>query len=348
MNPIINKEQIKRILIIQFRYIGDIILSTPLIKILRESFPQSHIAFLVEPLPGELLEDNPNIDEIIYFEKRKDDIIGSYKFFRSLKNKKFDLVIDLVGTPGTAWATFFSKAKYKVGYNVRIRKYAYNLVTSDDTVERYSALKKLVLLKKIGIYKEEHKLFLKINENHRKFAEDFFNINNINDDKLKMFFAPNSKIPTKRWTKERFAELGDLLNEKYQAHIIMLWGNPEELKYTREIAELMNYKPVLMPKVMLKEMAAVIEKCDLMVACDSGPKHIGTAMEIPTVTIFGSSMDILWNPPGNDKFVVVKGNVPCIGCGLNKCDHMSCMDNIKVKDIENAMMKLKQNGYLLL
>lgn len=348
MNLLLNKEQIKRILIIQFRFIGDIILSTPLIKILRESFSHSHIAFLVERAPGEILENNPNLDEIIYYDKRKDDVIGSYKFFRSLKNWKFDLVIDLVGTPGTAFATYFSKAKYRVGYNVRIRKYAYNLITSDDAVERYSALKKLVLLKRIGITKEEHKLYLSINENHRKFAEDFFKLNDINDGKLKVFLAPNSRISTKRWTKEKFASLGDLLIEKYDAYVIMQWGNSEELKYTREIIKLMKNKPILMPKVMLKEMAAVLEKCNLMITCDFGPKHIGTAVGIPTITIFSSSKDIVWNPPEREKFAVVKGIVECINCGLNDCEEMSCMNKLTVQDVEDTILKIKQNGYLLI
>ncbi len=346
MKTVINKNEIKKILVIQFRFIGDLLMSTPLIKILRDSFPESHIAFLVEPGPGEVFEDNPHLDEVIYYYKKKNDIIGSYKYFRSLKKKKFDLVIDLVGTTGTAWATYFSKAKYRVGYTVRIRKYAYNIRTGDDSVERYSALKKLVLLKKIGINKEEHKLHLVLNEGHRRFAADFLELNNIDNNKFKVFFAPNSRVHTKRWTREGFAALGDMLTEKYEAQIFMQWGNPDELEYTKGIIRLMKHKPVLMPKVMLKEMAAVIEKCDLMVTCDFGPKHIGTAIGIPIITIFGSTKDIVWNPPERDKFSVVKSNVQCINCGLDNCEHMSCMKNVKVEDIEIAMLKLIEAGHL--
>ena len=137
---------VSRILIIQFRPIGDVLLSTPLIKLLRDAYPKAHIAFLVERIPGQILENNKHLDELIYYEHDKSDIKGSLSFFRSLKKWNFDLVIDLVGTPGTAWATFFSGAKYKVGYTVRIRKYAYNIRVSNIVEERYSALKKLVLL----------------------------------------------------------------------------------------------------------------------------------------------------------------------------------------------------------
>lgn len=348
MEPIIDKEKIKKILIIQFRFIGDLVMSTPLIKILRDEFPDSHIAFLVERDPGEVFEDNPHLDEVIFYDKKKDDIIGSYKFFRSLEKKKFDLAIDLVGTNGTAAAAYLSKAPYRVGYNVRIRKYAYNIRTDDDSVERYSALKKLVLLKKIGINKEEHTLYLTLNNNHRKFAEDFFTVNSVTNDRLKVFFAPNSRVSTKRWTREGFAELGDLLAKKYNAHVIFQWGNPEELRYTKEIINMMDTRPVLMPRVKLKEMAGVIEKCDLMVTCDFGPKHIGTAIGIPTITIFGSTKDIVWNPPERDKFYVVKSDISCINCCQDECEHLTCMKDVTVGDIENAMLELKKNGYLSL
>ncbi len=348
MEPKIDKEKIKKILIIQFRFIGDLVMSTPLIKILRDEFPDSHIAFLVERGPGEVFEDNPHLDEVIYYDKKKDDVLGSYRFFRTLKEKKFDLAIDLVGTNGTAAAAYLSKAPYRVGYNVRIRKYAYNIRTDDDSVERYSALKKLILLKKIGIYKEEHKLYLSLNDKHRKFAEDFFTVNNINKTGLKVFFAPNSRVKTRRWTQEGFAELGDLLAGKYSASVIFQWGNPEELQYTKEIIGMMKTKPVLMPLGRLKEMAAVIEKCDLMVTCDFGPKHIGTAIGIPTITIFGSTKDIVWNPPERDKFIVVKSDIHCINCGKDECDHITCMKKVTAEDIEEAMLKLKKNGYLSL
>ena len=73
-------EYYKNILIIQFRPVGDVLLCTPLISILRKCYPEAHIAFMVEPLAGQILENNPHLNEIIYYRHKKDDILDRCGF----------------------------------------------------------------------------------------------------------------------------------------------------------------------------------------------------------------------------------------------------------------------------
>jgi len=333
---------VNRILVIQFRPIGDVLLSTPLIKLLRDAYPEAHIAFLVERIPGQVLEDNPHLDEIIYYEHKKSDIIGSYKFFRSLKKQHFDLVIDLLGTPGTAWATFFSRAKYRVGYTVRIRKYVYNIRVSNIVEERYSALKKLVLLKSIGINAEESTLYFPLRNEHYEFAEKFFSEHGIPEKNFTVCLSPTSGRQAVRWRKEGYAALNDLLVEKYRAKIIMLWGGDGEKEYVQEILNLTAFPPVLIPNTSVNQMAAVIKRCSLFIGNDSGVRHVAVAMGVPTIGIFGPTNDITWTPPDRTRNIVVKGKISCLACDLTECDHHSCMKSVEPKDIEQAMFQIEE------
>ncbi|MFC1561630.1 glycosyltransferase family 9 protein [candidate division KSB1 bacterium] len=337
---------IKRILLIQFRPVGDVLLCTPLITILRRRFPQAHIAFMVEPLPGQMLEHNPGLDEILYYRHRKDDIMGSFRFFREAGKQKWDLTIDMFGTPGTAWATLFSRAKIKIGYSLRGRKYAYNYRVNNAIEERYSALKKLALLKVIGIEEETHRLTLNLTDEERDFAAAFFRDNNIGEDGFTVCFAPGAKRQAKGWIAERWAQLGDLLDEKFNAQVILLWG-PGEAGVVSDIVEGMTAEPYVIPGTTLREMAAIIERAKLCVSNCSGTKHIATAVGIPTITVYGPTSPVTWTYPDPERHRFVRSSVSCIECNVKYCSHRSCMYEVYAEDIVREMHEIPEVRILL-
>ena len=339
-------EYYKNILIIQFRPVGDVLLCTPLISILRKCYPEAHIAFMVEPLAGQILENNPHLNEIIYYRHNKDDILGSMRFFRETGKRKWDLVIDTFGTPGTAWATFFSKASVKVGYDVRIRKYAYTHTVSTDQPERYSALKKLALLKAIGIQEELYELTLRLKESERTFADTYFHKSGFSNTTLTVCFAPASKRETRAWRRDGWVELGDILMERFGANIVLVWGPGEEgvVKY---VAENMKRKPFTIPLTNLREMAAIIEKSDLMITNSSGPGHIAAAVGVPTITVHGPTTPVTWTYPDDRRHKYVQGDVSCIECNRSVClyppgadEHMQCMEAVLPEHIVERMKEI--------
>ena len=339
-------EYYKNILIIQFRPVGDVLLCTPLISILRKCYPEAHIAFMVEPLAGQILENNPHLNEIIYYRHKKDDIFGSMRFFRETGKRKWDLVIDTFGTPGTAWATFFSKASVKVGYDVRIRKYAYTHTVSTDQPERYSALKKLALLKAIGIQEELYELTLRLKESERTFGDTYFHKSGFSNTTLTVCFAPASKRETRAWRRDGWVELGDILMERFGANIVLVWGPGEEgvVKY---VAENMKRKPFTIPLTNLREMAAIIEKSDLMITNSSGPGHIAAAVGVPTITVHGPTTPVTWTYPDDRRHKYVQGDVSCIECNRSVClyplgadEHMQCMEAVLPEHIVERMKEI--------
>jgi len=336
----------KKILLIQFRPIGDVLLSTPLVTVLRRRFPGAHIAFMVEPLPGQVLENNPDLDEILYYRRKKNDIAGSLRFFRSVGKRQWDLTVDIFGTPGTAWAAFFSRAAVRVGYSLRLRKYAYTHTVSHHQPDRYSALKKFSLLKAVGIEEECADLTLRLREREYRYADSFFRDNNIDTRNLTVCFAPGAKRQAKGWRHAGWSRLGGMLQEMYDANIVIVWG-PGEDEAAAKIAEAMAHKPYIIPSTTLREMAAIIARSHLFISNCSGPKHIATAVGTPTITIYGPTSPATWTHPDATRHRFVRGNVPCIGCDLTECQHQSCMHAVSAEDVAGETRRIPELNELL-
>jgi len=333
-------DKINRILIIQLRQIGDVLLTTPFVKILKESKEGSFVAFMTEEAPAQVLYNNPYIDEVILYKKTNNPLHDPL-FFISMRKYNFDTVIDLLGTPGTALASLLSGARYRAGYGLRGRKYAYNMKVGFNSALKYNALRKLEILELFGITHKEHSLILHLNKNDRKAADDFFKTENIGTDTFIVSFSPTSRRQARRWTQKGYAELAKLLVSKYNAVVLMLWG-PGEYDYVSEIARFAGEGAFIIPETDVREMAAFIEKSHLLVCNDNGQKHIATALGVPTVTIFGPTSEVVWNPPERDKFRIVAGNVDCIKCGRQTCENHICMDAVTPTDVENEIVQIKE------
>ena len=139
----IKKEEINKILCIKPRGIGDIILSTIVLENLKAAFPYSEIHYLTEDFAKRAVENNPFVSKILTFNK-KDFVLS---IIRKVRKEKYDLVFDFWSNPKTAQITFFSGARYRVGYEKRGRKYAYNYLGKNGTMGEHAAEDNLVLLK---------------------------------------------------------------------------------------------------------------------------------------------------------------------------------------------------------
>ncbi|MCL5019680.1 MAG: glycosyltransferase family 9 protein [Patescibacteria group bacterium] len=332
-----NNPDLKRILIVQFRQIGDVLLSTPFIRIIRQNFPDCRIDFLTEPGPAQIIEGNPNITDIVLFRHRTDHF-RAMQFYQSLIKRRYDLVFDLQGTTGTALATFFSRAKYRVGYNVRGRRWSYTIQVQPSKEERYTALNRLALLKEVGITDESWTLDLFLQPEDRESAESFINSLQWKDEFV-VAVSPTSRRQTRCWVPERFIATSKMMIEKYRAKVLLLWG-PGEKEYVANMADAIGPDAVLIPPTSLRQMAAFIAKAQVLITNNNGQKHLATALGVPTVTIYGSSSDIAWNPPDRLNHRVVKGMIPCIGCHLSVCEHLTCMYLVNEFDIERELLQI--------
>jgi heptosyltransferase-3 len=333
----------KKILVIQLRRIGDVLMCTPAIRALRARYKDSHITFLTEKESFDLVSLNPHLDEVIVLDKKRyRNPLYSIKKIWKVRKNSFDLVIDFLGTPRSAYFSFLSGAKRRVGYNYPFRRHFYNIVIRSNTTLQYAALSRLDALKILGIENCEVELDFFISDEARLFAQNFFKENKIDPKHLTISISPSSRRHFRRWALERYAQLADWLISQFDAEIILVWG-PSEKKIVEQIKRLMKKDPIISCETKnLFQLGAILEKCDLHIGNDNGTKHIAVAMGKPTITIYGPQNPISWTYPDYSRHKFLKKEVDCPDCDKikHKCTKLSCLDQITVEDVQRVFLQL--------
>lgn len=341
----ISSEKINKILLIKLRAIGDVVLSTIVLKNLREYFPDAEIDFLTESYCRDVIQDNNLIDEVITLNKKVmtqlnvfEKISYNVSFLKTILNKEYDLVFDFFGNPRSALLTFISGARYRIGYNYRIRKFAYNTVIKSRAATIHEAEWHLDALKACKIPIVSHKLSFQLTKSDHKFAQDFWQANDLFS---KSVFAVNFSggWMAKRWPLDHFAKLAEELIKAYKATILIIWG-PGEEELAMTLQKKINHPILLIPHTNLKQLGAILNKCTMMITTDSGPMHIAAALETPCVAIFGPTNPSLQGPYGTLHRVVRNETLACLGCNRITCDHVSCMKQLSVDHVFQAVNSL--------
>jgi len=321
MEPILSDLQpcipAERILVIQFRQIGDVLLSTPVLRALRCSYPQSYIAFLTEPSPGRVLQGNPSLDEVI-IRPRHATWRQQWQLLRHIRRQHFKLVIDLIGNPRSAVLTRLSGARHRLAFARFPRPLLYTmLVTHHHAVPEYTVAKRLRLLEPLGIRATDLTPLLSYTQREQDEVATFLRAHAITPKELLVCIDPTHHVPTRQWPGAHFSAFVDMLSERLGARVLLLWGPGEEAQ-VQAIAAAARSHPVLIPAWGLNTLAALLAWADLFVGCNSAPLHIAVSQGIPTVTIMGATLSVNWLPPAPQHRAVLAG-LPCQPCEKNYC-----------------------------
>lgn len=321
----IDRQRVRRILIIKLRAIGDVILSTVVTKNLRLAFPDAQIDFLTESPSKDIVTGNPFLNGVIIFDRRE---TGSLELILRVRKRKYDLVIDLFGNPRSAIVTLLSGARFRVGFDFRGRRHAYNIRVPSRGGSVHNTQFNLDAIQAIGVPVADRSLHLGFDGEHDQDVEAFFDRNGL--EGLIVGLATGGGWYTKRWPLDRFAELADILNERHGANIVLLWG-PGQLDDARRIKSRMRHPAHIPPATTLPQLGALLRRCTLVIANDSGPMHLATAVGTPVLGIFGPTSPALQGPYGEQHFTVRREGLECLGCNLTKCTigHL-CMNELTV------------------
>jgi len=296
-----------KILFIQFAAIGDVLMCTPAIRVFRKSYPDAKISFIVGKNAFHTLENNYNIDNLIVV-----DIKGSHwnylKFLIKIIMNHYDYVIDFQKNPRTAVISILSLAKNRISFSGKRRNFAYTNLITPPNVNVYAGIKKLTLLKPLGI--ENSSDFLPemyINNADKLFAENLWKRFELEDFVIAV--SPISRKSYKRWYSEGFARIFDMLIENYNAKLLFTWG-PNEKHYVEEIINLMKNEVKLDYNISsIKQLHALFEKSNLFIGNDNGPRHIAMTAGISTIGIFGHPYPTHWTPPGCKNHKYIQGKI---------------------------------------
>lgn len=312
---IIDKKKVKRILCIKLRGIGDVVLSTNVITNLRNNFPDAQIDFLTEPPSKSVLQFNPHLHEILYFDKKKK--YGSFSVIFDVMKKQYDLVIDLYSNPRSAVITYLSFASYRAGFPYKGRGYAYNLKGPLNRVKYHNAELHLELLREIGIPADVKELFIAPDPLDLKFADDYFE-NELKNPASVIGLSPSGGWPSKKCDPVKFAEIADRISQDYNTDFLILWG-PGDQKEAEEIHRLMKSKNTLAPATTVGGMMGLMKKCTIIIANDSGPMHIASAIGTPVLSIHGPTNPKMQGPYGAKHEWIWNEELECIECNLLEC-----------------------------
>ena len=319
--------------------IGDVLWTTPFLSNLRRAYPGAHIAYIVRRNCAFVLENNPDIDELIVFEDER--LSCQLLFLWRLSRKRFDLAIDLVCTPATAIQSFVSGAKTRIGFDFRIRQRLYtHRLSRIEANHGHEVEFNLFVLPFLGIPEESRTLVWNVSDDERAVAQGQWNELGFSDSQPVIAFIPTGGYPSKKWPASHFAELanGGRLSSDYR--YLVFWGSEAERNEAGVIAALGGEAVVVAPANNLRHTAALLSRCIAAVGNDSGPTHVATALGIPVVMPYGPSDERNQGPWSSRARVVTADDREQRCCRRTDCPDPVCMTGIDADRVARALHEL--------
>jgi len=341
-----NLPNYKKILIIRLSSIGDIILASPLIRLVRKRFPQAKTDIVVSTEFEELVSFNPNINQVILFD-RQTGIKGLLELCKKIRQERYDLIIDLHKKLRSFLICLTSGAKERVSYN---KHCWWRFLLVKFKINRYSntpfmANLYLKSLQLFGVEDDGEGLEFYITPSKEMVILELLRREKIDKKDILIGLSPGAHWYTKRWLKERFIELANSLIQKKKAKIVIL-GGKEEVELSKEIETSLLSKPITAAgKLSLMETAALLKRCQVLVTNDTGIMHIAAAVKTPLVAIFGPTVKEFGYYPYRVAHRVISKDLPCRPCstmGTSKCkiNTFDCMRLISVNEVLEAVEEL--------
>ena len=327
----------EKILLIRLSSLGDIVLTTPAIRAIRLHHPTAYIAMLVAKQSADILQHNPNLNEIIHFDRlsKNKDTGEMYRIIRILRQRNFSLSIDFQRKFRTELLMYLSGATDRVGKGIL------STVRVPESGNKHATEHYFDLLHAAGIPAEDRQLEIFLHESERSKACQIFKHEGINDGDLTVGLFPGAGWKLREWMPERFASIGDRLVTNFKAKVV-IFGGSHDVDLVNHIANSMGELAFnFAGKLNLRELSSCIEKCDLFISNDTGPMHIATAVGTPTVALFGPGNHIRFQPIG-DIHTLIRKDVACSPCKqfTDKCRDNICMKGITVDDVWESIHRI--------
>lgn len=318
-------EGTKKILVIKLRHIGDVLLTVPAIRALKENFPEASVTALVNSGTEDMLTLNPLLDGIVCYDRAVKKmpahrrLAAEFKFIGGLRRSGFDMTVDLTGGDRPALIGFLTGAKHRLGYDPAGRGFAgkrllYTHLADRPSLRTHAIMRDLGLLREFGIDTD----YLAV-DIHTLREDDEFVLRELEARGLKKggryaHIHPTSRWLFKCWTDKGMACVMDRINGEGLKAVITSGPDQRELEKVRSIISLMKTAPVdLSGRLKLKHLASLSRGAEFFLGVDSAPMHIAAAAGARVIGIFGPSGAFDWGPW--DNAAVTKNGVKCVEKG---------------------------------
>ena len=336
------------ILIIQTAFLGDVVLTLPLIEALHQHFPEASVEVLTVPAHAPLLRDQPGVAAVLIYDKRgtQRGLRGFCSVVRRIRARGYDLVLSPHRSLRSALLVACSRIPQRIGFAQRLTRWAYT-ATVPRPLATHEVQRNLHLLSALDTLPtpDIDRLSLCVAASARQTAEAYFVQSGVESNDLVIGIIPGSQWGTKRWPAERFAALIDYLAAMPRTHFA-LFGGPQD----RAIADTIRttcHAPVLdlIGHTPLHELPAYIEHCTVIISNDTGPMHIAAALGKPIVALFGPTTSAMGFAPYGVPWEEVSVALECRPCnahGPQRCplSHWRCMLELTVERVATSVQRL--------
>ncbi|MCS6807058.1 MAG: glycosyltransferase family 9 protein [Acidobacteriota bacterium] len=308
----IDWSQINRVLLVRLRSLGDTVLMTPSLALLKQFRPDLHVAVLLEKPSAPLLKRHPHVDEVIVL-SRMPGLLGNvwrrWHLVQRLRRASFDAVFDLHGGPTATMLCYLSGARHRIGYAGYRHSWMLTHRAPDPEViwqksNVHSVEQQAGLLKWAGVPIQQippTSLYAREAVQHNVASR----LRRLGIDGAFALIHPGGTAEDKRWPVERFARLIEALWSEHGLASVII-GTRRDKAQLDELTTRLGPRLVMMVDLHLKELVALCALARLFVGNDSGPAHVAMSQRCPTVVIFGASNYHVWRPWGDAPHQVVQ------------------------------------------
>ena len=337
-----------KILIVQTAFIGDVVLTLPLVQLLSKTFPHFSIDIIVIPRSAEVLRNHPDVNNIIIYDKYGIDkgVKGFLRLLKFIKSEHYDIAFIPHRSLRSALLAYLGNIGRRIGFNKSAGKILFTDIVKYEKgiheIDRNLSLLKPVSI--VKVIKEPPRLYPASADvvfiNKILFEEEILDTSKL------IGVAPGSVWNTKRWTKEGYIQLIKKLVARN--YIVCLIGGKDDVLLCKEIVSTIGRGRVFSTagKLSLLQSAELIKRCNVLVSNDSAPIHIATAVETSVVAIFGPTVPAFgFAPFGNFDAIIETLGLKCRPCGIHggeKCPigTFECMLKITHELVYDKVMEV--------
>lgn len=282
-----------KILLIQLRQLGDILLTTPVIRAIKKKYPDAEISFLTHPMGKLILSGNRELKEHLIYPAESRFLQA--KFMIGLRARKFDIVFDFMGNPRSALLTRITGAPQRFSF-ASPRSWAYTSVVPRESGHDYIVREKFRIISQAGIHSDDVRLVLPWTAADlvpwQKFLGDH---PSLQKDHPRILLSPTHRRENRRWSVASWVKLAEVLAQDWHAHVIWLWG-PGEEEDVKALQQQCRVPTLLAPRTTFRELAAFTAQCELFIGNSNGPSHVAVATNTPSIQLHGPTDAPSWSP----------------------------------------------------
>ncbi len=336
----------KKILVINLGGIGDILLSTPVLKALKSAFEKARVDILTVPRVYELTKDMPFIDHAYIFHLNLGGIFRNLTTLLRLRKQRYDLAINMRTLVSERSAKKIKlmldiiSPQIKAGRDTEGRGYFFDIkINESDASQRYEMEYDIELAELLGVKVIDRKINFDIAEESKGNVSKMLEKSEVKEHDILIGIHPGGK-PSHRWPLENFRQVIRQLG-KEENHKFVITGDKKELSLAKSLANAFESDVInLCGKLNINELGALIERCNVFIANDTGIIHIAAVLNVPLVAIFGPGFLGRYDPRQiSDKAVVLCEKADCAPCNRIKCKDLKCLEAIAIDDVLTAINK---------